>query len=292
MEEQIKRLRDSLNNNSNLSEEFKWNIATLTDLLVTTLPKYDYSYFEELLSSIKISKSDRIVGYATYNKQNNELFIDPRKAFDDRIDVQHLFMKELLSIGTHKKDKPESLRGFYDGMSESMALLVLGDTGVKKQNVLEYHSISLLSKIVDPEVLIDAYMTDNISLILENLSSYGIADDEFRMLLQDINNISDDMVEENQNFATAQKRMMYMYATKLGTQIKDGTKKEDEIDESFDDLNNSIIHSREELLSVYSGYTFRGVEGLKFNHTHMKNVKDRVKEGIKTEITPDLEKVM
>lgn len=289
MNKKIETLRQSINDNPNLSMEFKCNVATLTDLLVTTLPQYDYSYLEEILSSIKISKNDKIIGYASYNKESNQLFIDPKKAFDDRIDLQHLFMKKLLSIGTHKEEKPNSLRGFYDGMSEAMTLLVLGDTGVKKQDVLEYHSISLLSKIVDPKILIDAYMTDNITLILENISSYGISDTDFRMLLQDINNISNDMVEENQSFATAQKRMIYMYGTKLETQIKNGTVKEEEIDESFNEFDQNVIHNREELLSVYSGYTFRGVEDLKFNRTHINNTKKRLKENINNEKAPNTE---
>ena len=51
MENKIERLRESIKFNPNLTEEFKCNLGTLTDTLVTVFPDYDYSNYERVLSS-------------------------------------------------------------------------------------------------------------------------------------------------------------------------------------------------------------------------------------------------
>ena len=62
MENKIERLRESIKSNSNLTEEFKCNLGTLTDTLVTVFPDYDYSNYERMLSSLSVHNDDSVSG--------------------------------------------------------------------------------------------------------------------------------------------------------------------------------------------------------------------------------------
>ena len=59
MEKKIESLRNSIKQNPNLSEEFKCNLGTLTDTMVTVFPDYDYSNYERILSTLNV-KNDII----------------------------------------------------------------------------------------------------------------------------------------------------------------------------------------------------------------------------------------
>lgn len=99
-DEKVTRLRDAINSNPNLTQEVKNNIITLTDLFVTTYSKYDYSYFEKILSTIKITKDDSIDDYTSYSY--NTLVLNIKKIMEDGIDMQYLILKKILEICTHK----------------------------------------------------------------------------------------------------------------------------------------------------------------------------------------------
>ena len=96
MEKKIESLRNSIKANPNLSEEFKCNLGTLTDTMVTVFPNYDYSNYERVLGSLRVEDDTLIGTYATYNKNTNSVGINTSKIFEDRIDLQHLFLNNLV----------------------------------------------------------------------------------------------------------------------------------------------------------------------------------------------------
>ena len=57
MEKKIESLRNSIKQNPNLSEEFKCNLGTLTDTMVTVFPNYDYSNYESVLRNLNIKNN-------------------------------------------------------------------------------------------------------------------------------------------------------------------------------------------------------------------------------------------
>jgi hypothetical protein len=99
-DDKITRLRKAINSNPNITKEVKDNIITLTDVFVTTYSKYDYSYFENILSTIKITKDDNIPGYKSY--EPNTLTLNIKKITEDGIDLQYLILQSILEICTHK----------------------------------------------------------------------------------------------------------------------------------------------------------------------------------------------
>ncbi len=129
MDKKIERLEKAINKNKNLSDKFKENFVTLINLLVTNLPEYDYSYFEEILSNLNIKDDEEMIDYSSYDKETNILKLNRKKILEDRIDVEHLFLKKVLSIGTHKEAKEDSLKQFYDSISSAMAQFIIGNEG-------------------------------------------------------------------------------------------------------------------------------------------------------------------
>lgn len=275
IETKANSLRNKINQNKSLLGSLKSSLANITDALITTFPEYDYSYLEEKLSNLRIVRKDTFE-YAIYDNNSNILTINADKVFDDGIDITHLFLQKMLSIATHKEEKKEQFKQFNDGIGTSLAITVLGDEGYKKNNILEYLSISLLSKVVDAKVLIDSYMKDDISLIIENLSNYGISEDEFKMLLHDMTNLYDESIQNNQSFANIQRRISFMFKEKLCSEIESNHLSKEDIDQEFFDFSGHIVSSRAELISTYPGYNFNKITGLEWSKTTLEELKNEV----------------
>ena len=128
MNDKMKRLERAINKNKNLSDKFKENFISLINLMVTNLPDYDYSYFEEVLSNIKLEDSDKISEYGEYDNDNNILKFNKNKILENRIDIEHLFLSKVLSICTHKEEN-RKLKKFFDGISNCMAQVIIGNEG-------------------------------------------------------------------------------------------------------------------------------------------------------------------
>ena len=148
----------------------------------------------DILSTLVILKNDKLDDYSAYNKDSNELSINTKKVFEDRIDLQHLFMQKMLSISTHKEEKSNQMNGFFKGMTESITSLINVDESGKKLNPLESLGVSIFSKIVSPKTLIDSYMNDDLSLLLIELESLGIPSIDFNVAMDRFNNVNTDFL--------------------------------------------------------------------------------------------------
>jgi len=284
MEDKMNKLRLSIKENPNLSDAFKCNLGTLTDTMVTVLGDYDYSYFEQFLRTLKISNNEKNISEVWYDKKNNELKLNLNKIFENGVDLQHLFLQKMLSIGTHKEEKDDEAKGFYDGMSEAIALLMNADEGTKKLNPLEHLCIMQLSNIADPNAMIDSYMKDDLSILLDDLEEKEITKDEFIYLIKDISQISDIRIPENDAFATSQKRMIYMFGKKVKTDIIRGKIDSSMINEQYDAFNETLVHNPAELRSMFSHYTFVNMGDLKWVSKHIKFSKDRITKELNEEV--------
>lgn len=248
-------LRKKIKDNPNLTDEFKCNLGTLTDSLLGIFPDYDYTYLMDKLSALKVSKSNTIAGYSSYNNNDNELFINTRKAFDDGIDLQHLFMKELLSIGTHKKEKNASMEGFYKGMTEAIASLINPDESIKKVDPLESIGISIFSKITGADALIDSYMKDDLSILLLALESQGISSVDFSVLLNNFNNAKED-------FLGLERTLNLMFEKRMNFGIQSGVINNDNLEHAYKSFADMLIYNKAELIALYKGHDFSSVSSL------------------------------
>ena len=259
MENKIERLRESIKSNPNLTEEFKCNLGTLTDTLVTVFPDYDYSNYERVLSSLSVHSDDSINGYSSYNSESNSIGLNTSKIFEDRIDLQHLFLNNILSIGSNNQNK--SLDGFNKGLTEVISSTMNNDESMKKLNVLESLSMSIFSKIITPQVLLDSYMNNDIGSLVVELEGMGIEKDEFDKLLECFNNMGNKEVPLNSSFADAEVLMVGMFSKKTDSRLKNGDISYEDISREYDDFGDFLIFSRSELVSMYPHHDFSNLTG-------------------------------
>lgn len=254
MEKKIESLRNSIKANTNLSEEFKCNLGTLTDTMIAVFPDYDYSNYEKVLYDLNIKNSTLSEGYAKYNPENKTIEFDTSKVFDDRIDLQHLFLENLLKIGSGINNG-NNLDGFVNGLTEVIASTMNNDESMKKLNVLEMLGVQILSKIVSPETLLNAYMTGDVGSIGVELEGLGIENQEFNQLLNNFNNLQGD------GFANLECSMINMYSKVVDSKLRNGLITEDEISTEYEEFSAMLIYSKSDLISMYPHHDFSSLTG-------------------------------
>ena len=255
MEKKIESLRNSIKTNPNLSEEFKCNLGTLTDAMVTVFPNYDYSNYERILSSLNIKIDNGIDGYSSYNKDYNTLLFNTDKIFESRIDLQHLFLNNLVRMGSGVGDVNPVMDGFVVGLTEVISSTMNNDESMKKLNVLENIGMGIFSKIVSPNILLDAYMTGDVGSIILELEGFGVDKEEFSNLLNAFNNIN------GSGFTDLENIMINMFGKKVSFKLKNGLITEEEINSEFDDFSDMLIYSKSELISMYPHHDFSSLTG-------------------------------
>lgn len=254
MEEKIEELRNSIKSNTNLTEEFKCNLGTLSDTLVTVFPMYDYSNFNNVLSTLNIKMNNELESYSNYNTNDNTLYINTDKCFIDRIDLQHLFLNELLKISTRKYENNPELNGFDIGLTEIISSTINNDESMKKQNVLGSTLMSIFSKIVSADTLLTSYMNNDYSGIVLELESIGVEKDEFNELIRAFNNASD--------FAKAENIMTNMYSKKVEKSIENGVIAMEDINYEYSNYEAMLIYSNSELSAMYPHHDFTMIKDL------------------------------
>lgn len=283
METKIERLRASIKANPNLSEEFKCNLGTLTDTLVTVFPDYDYSNYERLLSSLSIHDVDSIDTYSSYDANSNSIGFNMSKIFEDRVDLQHLFLNNILHMGSCVENANASLQGYYKGLTEVISSTMNNDESMKKLNVLESIAISIFSKITGPDVLLDGYMNGDVGSVVVDLEALGIEKEEFTKLLDSFDKMSNSELAENSSFTDAEVIMINMFGKSVDTRLKNGTITYEDIRGEYDDFSDMLIFGRSELVSMYPHHDFSSVVGF-------ENVKSALDNAVvNSEIIEDVQ---
>ena len=259
MEDEIERLREKINSNSNLTEKFKNSVAMVTDSLVATFPNYDFKNLEELLPSLKISVDDTIDDYSKYDRENNKLSFNLDKILEDRIDAQHLFVNNILGMQNIANTGYEA---FNTGLIESICMTFNTDEIAKKLNVREYTLMSIFSKIADPNVLLDACFMSGITNIIIHLDTLGISKEEFDRLCDCFTNLKSD----NMAFTNAECLMIDMFEKKLNAK---GEKTEEEVN-TFNEL---LITNRNDLITMYPYHNFSNMNGFENVKTKLEELK-------------------
>ena len=203
----------------------------------------------DILSTLVILKNDKLDDYSAYNKDSNELSINTKKVFEDRIDLQHLFMQKMLSISTHKEEKSNQMNGFFKGMTESITSLINVDECGKKLNPLVSFGVSIFSNIVSHKTLIDSYMNVDFSFILIELESLGIPSIDFNVAMDRFNNV-------NTDFLGLEKALNLMFEKRMSFGVKSGIINEDNLDKIYTDFSEMLVTNKAELISLYPLHDF------------------------------------
>lgn len=277
--DKIEVLREKIASNKNMGDAFKKNIVTLTDTLVTVFPNYDFESYD-FLSTLRIESDNNMDSYTNYNKDENLLKINIDRCFTDRIDIQHLFLTEMLLISTDAYSKSEDFNGFNRGIAEEIATIINPDESMKKLNPLSSTLVAAFSKVVDSSVLLSSYMNNDLSEIAFNLEAMGINTEQYMQFIGYLGLLDNEKYKNV--FSDCEKLLIDMYAKKIEYKLDNNLMSKEQLGEAFDDFSSMLITSRSELISLYPHHDFRNVNGLETVQSALQtsiiNLENRNKE--------------
>lgn len=277
--DKIEVLREKIASNKNMDDAFKKNIVTLTDTLVTVFPDYDFETYD-FLSTLRIESDNNMDSYTNYNKNENLLKINIDRCFTDRIDIQHLFLTEMILISTDAYSKSEDFNGFNRGMAEEIATIINPDESMKKLNPLSSTLVAAFSKVVDSSVLLSSYMNNDLSEIAFNLEAMGINTEQYMQFIGYLGLLDNEKYKNV--FSDCEKLLIDMYAKKIEYKLDNNLMSKEQLGEAFDDFSSMLITSRSELISLYPHHDFRNVNGLETVQSALQtsiiNLENRNKE--------------
>ena len=277
--DKIEVLREKIASNKNMNDAFKKNIVTLTDTLVTVFPDYDFETYD-FLSTLRIESDNNMDSYTNYNKDENLLKINIDRCFTDRIDIQHLFLTEMILISTDAYSKSEDFNGFNRGMAEEIATIINPDESMKKLNPLSSTLVAAFSKVVDSSVLLSSYMNNDLSEIAFNLEAMGINTEQYMQFIGYLGLLDNE--KYTTVFSDCENLLIDMYAKKIEYKLDNNLMSKEQLGEAFDDFSSMLITSRSELISLYPHHDFRNVNGLETVQSALQtsiiNLENRNKE--------------
>ena len=277
--DKIEVLREKIASNKNMDDAFKKNIVTLTDTLVTVFPDYDFETYD-FLSTLRIESDNNMDSYTNYNKDENLLKINIDRCFTDRIDIQHLFLTEMILISTDAYSKSEDFNGFNRGMAEEISTIINPDESMKKLNHLSSTLVAAFSKVVDSSVLLSSYMNNDLSEIAFNLEAMGINTEQYMQFIGYLGLLDNEKYKNV--FSDCEKLLIDMYAKKIEYKLDNNLMSKEQLGEAFDDFSSMLITSRSELISLYPHHDFRNVNGLETVQSALQtsiiNLENRNKE--------------
>ena len=277
--DKIEVLREKIASNKNMDDAFKKNIVTLTDTLVTVFPDYDFETYD-FLSTLRIESDNNMDSYTNYNKDENLLKINIDRCFTDRIDIQHLFLTEMILISTDAYSKSEDFNGFNRGMAEEIATIINPDESMKKLNPLSSTLVAAFSKVVDSSVLLSSYMNNDLSEIAFNLEAMSINTEQYMQFIGYLGLLDNEKYKNV--FSDCEKLLIDMYAKKIEYKLDNNLMSKEQLGEAFDDFSSMLITSRSELISLYPHHDFRNVNGLETVQSALQtsiiNLENRNKE--------------
>ena len=277
--DKIEVLREKIASNKNMDDAFKKNIVTLTDTLVTVFPDYDFETYD-FLSTLRIESDNNMDSYTNYNKDENLLKINIDRCFTDRIDIQHLFLTEMILISTDAYSKSEDFNGFNRGMAEEIATIINPDESMKKLNPLSSTLVAAFSKVVDSSVLLSSYMNNDLSEIAFNLEAMGINTEQYMQFIGYLGLLDNEKYKNV--FSDCEKLLIDMYAKKIEYKLDNNLMSKEQLGEAFDYFSSMLITSRIELISLYPHHDFRNVNGLETVQSALQtsiiNLENRNKE--------------
>ena len=277
--DKIEVLREKITSNKNMDDAFKKNIVTLTDTLVTVFPDYDFKAYD-FLNTLRIESDNNMDSYTNYNKDENLLKINIDRCFTDRIDIQHLFLTEMILISTDAYSKSEDFNGFNRGMAEEIATIINPDESMKKLNPLSSTLVAAFSKVVDSSVLLSSYMNNDLSEIAFNLEAMGINTEQYMQFIGYLGLLDNEKYKNV--FSDCEKLLIDMYAKKTEYKLDNNLMSKEQLGEAFDDFSSMLITSRSELISLYPHHDFRNVNSLETVQSALQtsiiNLENRNKE--------------
>lgn len=176
----VEQVLEVLYNNKNISSEVKDNMSELIKIFHLKYPNVSLVNLHRVLSTLKIEKSNKFVNQRIfkYSIGSNVLEFNVDKMQED-YDMKHILMVAILNmignngtqIGFNVNNKFEALQAGY---LEILANHLTGNDCETSYLEEQMISTNLICTMVDPDILFEAYFTNNASMLTEALVEEGV----------------------------------------------------------------------------------------------------------------------
>ena len=176
----VEQVLIALQNNSSIDEAVKMNLNELITIFNSRYPNVPLMNLYNVISTLKIKKSNKFENKRIfkYNIGTNILEFNIDRMQED-YDMKHILMVALLNmignngkqIGFNQNNKFEALQAGY---LEILANSLVGNEAEKSYLEDEMISTNLICSMVDPDILFEAYFTNNASMLVDALVQEGV----------------------------------------------------------------------------------------------------------------------
>ena len=173
----VEQVLEALRSNVTLDDTVKGNLEELIIIFTTRYPNVSLVNLYNLLPTLKIEKSNKFVNKRIfkYSIGTNVLEFNIDRMNED-YDMKHILMVALLNIignngvqiGFNVNNKFEALQAGY---LEILANHLVGNEAEVSYLEDEIISTNLICTMIDPDILFEAYFTNNASMLTEALVS-------------------------------------------------------------------------------------------------------------------------
>ena len=176
----LEDIKGTLDKNNKLNDEIRDNLYGLIHLFNSRYPEISLDNLNKNLETLEIVKSNKFINkrISKYNPITNILEFNIDRMNED-YDMKHILMVALLNIignngkqiGFNANNKFEALQAGY---LEMLANHLVGNEAENSYLEDEMISTNLICTMIDPDVLFEAYFTNNASMLVEALTNEGV----------------------------------------------------------------------------------------------------------------------
>lgn len=177
----VEQVLEALNSNVTLDSAVKDNMSELIRLFHSKYPNVSLTNLYRVLPTLKIEKSNKFVNQRIfrYSIGSNILEFNIDRMEED-YDMKHILMVSILNmignngvqIGFNANNKFEALQAGY---LEILANHLVGNECETSYLEDEMISTNLICTMVDPDILFQAYFTNDANLLADALIKEGVA---------------------------------------------------------------------------------------------------------------------
>lgn len=177
----VEQVLEALNSNVTLDSAVKDNMSELIKLFHSKYPNVSLTNLYRVLPTLKIEKSNKFVNQRIfrYSIGSNVLEFNIDRMEED-YDMKHILMVSILNmignngvqIGFNANNKFEALQAGY---LEILANHLVGNECETSYLEDEMITTNLICTMVDPDILFQAYFTNNANLLADALIKEGVA---------------------------------------------------------------------------------------------------------------------
>ena len=177
----LEQVLNALNSNTTLDDAVKVNLEELIRIFNSKYPNVSLANLCNVLPTLKIEKSNKFANKRIfkYSIGTNVLEFNIDRMQED-YDMKHILMVALLNmignngqyIGFNQNNKFEALQAGY---LEILANHLVGNDADNSYLENEMISTNLICTMVDPDILFQAYFTNNANMLADALIQEGVS---------------------------------------------------------------------------------------------------------------------